>query len=1530
LKKIEAENGVITTQQLAMIGDLQTENGLLDKQLGDVNNIVQAESRHGVELDKNIAKETSVSNIVDLRLNLRNQELALAKAKGEISEAEFERQTTEIIKEKLSTEQQVLAELQNQGAAEDKVIAQKQKIIALQIQIANKQKAITSATEQTAAAEPTERRGARRGGVSIKQRQKESAAIIGQARQELNDQIREETKARARAFLQAEDEAEKRKKFADKLKKSFDNAVKAVANFQKQLKENVVAFTNRSLESIEQLIKPTLTAGEKIVEGLEAIGTNLAAFEAEQRENFNKTLEEAQLREAEADAQARIATREVGKLFAEIIIDENKDIQRSRDELLKGTGVTIDRLTRELVLPAKLGKEALEKLAKNLERVRGIRDFSDKLNALQKDNLDLSKLEQQIRGKNFIITQRGAKITKEQLERDRKNLDQRTRWFKREQRIQNEKNQALALIGESVKGLMGDFIISEQNLSIVEKVFIKKLNSLGEIFELQEKITIDNLSLQKKIQAEEQKRFVESKEQEKLLVGQAEFAKKLNKLEATAFVLRGIIDESKNILDVQEALFNIEDMAEFKDLSSEAQEQIKGLFEPLKKAGFTVESIKILFDEVVGEVDVLNKQLQESGALQENQTILTQKQADKINQIKEVLIEQAEASKDRIDANTSINELLGEQIKRTQTLEERRENLAEVDKIITELEEGQTDNLDKINAKHTKQLESILVQKRTLNDMLETQKEIIQKLELGTEQRKKDIEEIRTQIEEQKNLVEATEEGTDERANEEKKLIDLQKREKDLVETQKESTKEIEDQKEELVDLGKEKVKNDERIELSAAAQKEERKKANKAIIDQTLSASNLLDKEKGITKQLKAMNQAFKDGDLETGFKGIANVVGGIASGMDLAEQSVKNIGGIIGDFAGGDVVSGLESAGELQKTVGKVLLTAGGPLAIAGAALLAGGVITGVVSKIIGRIKGEEETATDKAEEREKVQASIRNNLQQQLEFINEMAETGDKRFDTAQERFAIAQKELKNLIAQSKEMSKLNQLTEAELIKRKQVLETQKSQTQSDLDRANKLLEDSSRKERKAFLESMGVDVGIKNTEKLLEDFVNNLEADIQNADTEIFDIEAINEANDAMQEFFDEFRSRTREIRDFRVELLLKFPELQEASGFFDEFGKDLNAILADIKIDAIEDMQDSFSEFLTRTRVVFDETTGRVTGTFEETIDLLSLTDEEIIEMIADYAELNNLTEEQQANAMAFLDILDEEKARREEIDEDTKDSFDDEIRLIRARQKNAELQAETEEERIAIRKQADLDVIAVLEMQLEFLLSIEHTELEVLDIQNQILDLKQKGNEEDNKSNKALIEAVRNHQRLLELVRDQQEGVAPTAEQQAALQTSRQSIANELRASGASEEEIEEFLATLPAFAEGGIVENTGLSLVSAGELIIPKNMVKDFTNQIALMGDVIRSTDFGSGFINPIAAGTDDLTKAISSIILEKEAMQILQNISINVGDITIPINNATADAGEIASEVKATLQNTLIDSVNRGIQENKIDLRQ
>jgi hypothetical protein len=324
--------------------------------------------------------------------------------------------------------------------------------------------------------------------------------------------------------------------------------------------------------------------------------------------------------------------------------------------------------------------------------------------------------------------------------------------------------------------------------------------------------------------------------------------------------------------------------------------------------------------------------------------------------------------------------------------------------------------------------------------------------------------------------------------------------------------------------------------------------------------------------------------------------------------------------------------------------------------------------------------------------------------------------------------------------------------------------------------------------------------------------------------------------------------------------------------------------------------------------------GKIGINFDE--ELEDLTADELRDFIASLGDVE-LPPGVRESLNDFIDGL-------EEGLETTIAITDQEIALLNAKKESGEF---TKEEEAAFQD----EILAKLEEQRDAILeqielgddSIE-TELKLFDILGKINDLKEEGNEIDEESNELLAKAVRERQKLLEAIREESRGGTLTAEQQQQISQSEQEIIAQLRAGGASEDEIAAFLRTLPAFQEGGVVPRTGLALVTEGEPIFTVMQAEALQTALDKM-----AADMAN--MAPIVAGTDSLTQEVSRIIFEKERISNRNTqIVVNLGDTVInTLPGQNIDPVAVGKKIGNENARVILDTVQRAIDANQIDIR-
>jgi hypothetical protein len=973
------------------------------------------------------------------------------------------------------------------------------------------------------------------------------------------------------------------------------------------------------------------------------------------------------------------------------------------------------------------------------------------------------------------------------------------------------------------------------------------------------------------------------------------------------------------------------------------------LTEDLDLANFSLRDIQEAYSGVLNVIEILNLELDQATGTEEERI-------EKINQLKAELNEEELELLETIKAQGNLSQkdlailrtkvpLLIRQTEQLQQQVEAQARLAETQAALLNNQERfsnaiQTTNqlaneyeaalmdqeitVESINNKYDEQLEKLrqaksdlLIAERLLTKQDERLENQIIEQERLLEAEKKKTEELRKQIEMERP---EGEELTEEQIEEIKKEIDalnISMREREDIITGL-NEKEQENQ-EELNNTTEALENNTEAQENNTAAREESLQKLKEQKTTEfiqemnaqaqklnTTSFTGFLSTIGDTTDSISALFTAARNETGETAEKlreaalqNLGNLAGAVGTVFEQTfanvEQGFDQIQNIMKQFKAGVSGAVTEASGDITTKIGRALLSAPTPgLQIAGAVLLGVGLITKAVGKIINAIKGREQTALEKAEERlatiERQNAEMRN----QLDLMSDLAAMGDSSVDTARERLALLEQQRESLIAQNaaygigqKELLQQQTLWEDQV----ELLDEYKGRFES----AREFSNSDQRKLIKAFNDTFGTafDFGDNVRKSDIDDVVAFIDRQIANSKGTLSEFELITELNEQiLQEQFNLLDERIGSAK-FRIRIATEFEDpslfIESQADFLQTLGDRLNTALlqagvgeqiTDLTRDELLTLRDNFEK-------LFDK--GEVP---QNVIDSWT----ELLEAI----ENNDIAEREFVEAM----LQDEEQQKE----------------LIKLREEAGKIDENTSKEQRIELLEEEIDIV---EEQIEALGESVELEMLLLSLQKELNDLKNEGNSEDEEANRLLTIALRKRQELLEMIRAEQKGAPITVQQQDMLNQSEDEIRRQLEATGMTPEQIDSFINTLPAFEQGGIVPDTGLALVHKGELIIPANQIKEMEDQIRM---------FSNGVVaaNPIVNGTDPLTQAFSRIILEKEAQNINNTmINVNIGDIINNIPETNTDPKQIIEAINVNIKDTIMGTVQRGLDQNKLDLR-
>jgi hypothetical protein len=773
-------------------------------------------------------------------------------------------------------------------------------------------------------------------------------------------------------------------------------------------------------------------------------------------------------------------------------------------------------------------------------------------------------------------------------------------------------------------------------------------------------------------------------------------------------------------------------------------------------------------------------------------------------------------------------------------------------------------------------------------------------------------------------------EGSDERKAAEQGLAQA-------LETEKAASNELLKINDAIVDAKAESKKRSDEI---AQAEKDAGKKAEddlKAAIEgskfEKFATDDLEPFVENFKKGIEDIKTAAKEGGKEGKAAATAAVLGMVQGFANVTEGLVVQGKAIADMFQAGDAGGATQAIGGLTTQIGKALLGAKNPnIQIAGAVILGIGLLTTAVGRIVQAIKGREQTSLELAEARAKVEERSQQAMERQLDAMERMVALGDRSLDQAEEQNRARQRAHDLLVAESELAAEMAERSDKGLSNEIDKQRAKEAAVQAEIE-ALEASKELGREERKQALEALGLDSS-GNTADKVDEAIARRQAQLVDIQTKLGAAEvelAFREGNvESLKAQLDEALGQL----DFLIQVaiddqqfgtalalqqkaidqlvegaegaLASIGQVVDFTGLsFDEMQKAILALDMSQVSPAIQEMLSGILEGASKLEDIRRQEmdhTQEIIG-LRESVNLITGTqahEDMIVSLEAELAFLRSIHAEE-------ADILGLVK----ELQDLRRSAFNEERELIDLRKQLGRITDEDAKEK----------TLDSLEAELLYLMEIGASEKERLKIELEILNLKKEQNAEDETALKNLSKLVRDYQEMLKSQRAISQGGTITPGQQAQLDTQKQAIASQLRQNGASEDEISAFLADLPAFAKGGMVQQTGLGLVTEGELVLTRDQQRQMEEQI---------TAIASMFKNPIAEGTDNLSRTIAQTILQREVNSYVTNQAIDLSGLSINLNLSGGSPQAVAKEVQKVIPSVIHDIVNRGLQQNKIDVRQ
>lgn len=618
--------------------------------------------------------------------------------------------------------------------------------------------------------------------------------------------------------------------------------------------------------------------------------------------------------------------------------------------------------------------------------------------------------------------------------------------------------------------------------------------------------------------------------------------------------------------------------------------------------------------------------------------------------------------------------------------------------------------------------------------------------------------------------------------------------------------------------------------------------------------------------------------------FQEVADFAGAALDGMKSGIESVQALGQA--KTAGEAIGSGAD----LLTAVGQTLLkmAPGTPLGLAGAVILAAGMVGKGISEIVGIFAKEEETALDRAERRAAEESRINELYQKRLDLLNLEIEAGNVKLDQAKEQY---QAHIDLINAKLRELGIDTEIFELNRDQLRQDAAGADDRIKHLIDlveQADRILERGSHGSRESFArkyaDEFGIDyVDTRSSRAMVEDIKAAIEAELKTLETDS------QRYKDLLQALND-LEADQKAIIEEQVGLI----ELKVRLG-----GDELSGLK---EIAGVRRM--ALNEAL---REALGEDVGRMIGTMgdQELIDFLreeaaaidSQISPAIAEMITQWIDASEAVEEY---AGAEGDLFSRRK-RMLELQRDLEEISGAEF--VERMEKLLRDRIELLEDEYAQLVANGAATSALLDNE------IARMELE-LEIKNLLADQ----NEDMLRGDQLLTRLVRQRQRMLEQMRVAGGPASPA--EQAQLQAATDAAVARMREIGATEEQVQAFLAALPQYKEGGFIPQEGPKILHPGEFVLPSDVVS------ALGRDQLERmlSNRPSSLTNSVAA------RMITAGATRRDSLGA-GGVTINMGGLHITIQGSVSDGA--ARTLGQSAGDQLADRVTSLIQQGLIEVK-
>lgn len=525
---------------------------------------------------------------------------------------------------------------------------------------------------------------------------------------------------------------------------------------------------------------------------------------------------------------------------------------------------------------------------------------------------------------------------------------------------------------------------------------------------------------------------------------------------------------------------------------------------------------------------------------------------------------------------------------------------------------------------------------------------------------------------------------------------------------------------------------------------------------------------------------------------------------GVAMAQGIIDAVPALLGEGDAGDKVM---AVADLTELIGNAFLQSNIPgLTLVGAFLVGGALITKAMVGLARLFEQPELTAVEQAEQRERVEQRLLDVMAARQRMTESLIALGSLEVDQATELLEIEQAKLDVLMAQSDNAKSMAGMSAAAIASNNAKLETEKAGRERMKAEAE-LAREGAYGRRISFIRDNDLQ-GPGSSFEVIDRY-------LQEQDARIIEINSDLETGNAILDSKTRILELQRQIMDEQVGLI----QLQM------KLGKDELAGLKAIEAVRRKQVNASLMEIykISGPNSPFAKIAIEVGGLVKNFSDL---SEEQVKEILRRYSEIsgNELSTPIQEAITGWLAAADAVDTYADATD----DLYD---RQLKALELQRDLGRITDQEWKDQTLKLMTERLHLLEDQGLELLAQEHTEGQVLDnaiarmeIEMDIKNLLAGQNGEMNKGDKLLTKLI--HQRQEMLAGFRQAGTM-TPSQRAQLQAQTDAAVARMRELGASDDQIDRFLAALPQFEKGGYHATGGPAMMHPGEFTLPAPIVQ-------------------------------------------------------------------------------------------------------